>query len=94
MSKITQSAKGKDCTIRIPGVCNGNPETVVHCHLNGAGMGTKHPDLFGARGCSACHDAVDLRVKTQYTYDELRLMHLDGMVRTQVQLMDEGLIKT
>ena len=93
MSKITQSAKGKDCQIRIPSVCNGDPSTVVHCHLNGGGMGMKHHDIHGARGCSSCHDAVDGRKKTFYTRNELKLMHLEGVVRTQQQLLDEGLIK-
>ena len=93
MSKITQSAKGKDCTIRIPGVCNGKSETVVHCHLNGGGMAIKVNDVFGARGCSACHDVVDFRVKTEFSRTEIKLMHHEGVVRTQQQLMDEGLIK-
>ena len=58
-TKIRQSARGKDCDIRMPGCCNGNPETVVHCHLPGGGMGGKMNDLFGARGCSDCHAEVD-----------------------------------
>ena len=36
MSKYTKSARGQACTVRSP-VCNGNPETVVLAHLNGAG---------------------------------------------------------
>lgn len=35
MSKITQSAKGESCTVRIVGYCNGNNETTVLAHLNG-----------------------------------------------------------
>lgn len=65
--KLLASAQGKDCQLRIPGVCNGNPETVVWCHLNGQeygkGMGHKSHDLFGFYGCSACHDVYDARAK-------------------------------
>lgn len=66
MSKLRKSAKGRECQIRIPGVCNHNNETVVLCHLGGAGMGTKNDDMFGAFGCSACHDVVDGRMVSAY----------------------------
>lgn len=63
--KLRDSAQGQDCQLRIPGVCNGNPETVVWCHLNGQeygkGMGHKSHDIFGFYGCSACHDVYDGR---------------------------------
>lgn len=63
--KLRDSARGQDCQLRIPGVCNGNPETVVWCHLNGQefgkGMGHKSHDIFGFYGCSACHDVYDGR---------------------------------
>lgn len=29
MSKLRESARGQDCLVRLPGVCNRNPETVV-----------------------------------------------------------------
>ncbi|MBC7213069.1 MAG: DUF1364 family protein, partial [Pseudomonas sp.] len=25
--KVRESARGQDCTVRIPGICNFNPET-------------------------------------------------------------------
>ncbi len=92
MSKIRKSAKGQECQIRVPGVCNGNPETVVLCHLPGGGMGMKKPDLHAAYGCSGCHDAIDGRVKTQWTKDELELMHRQGVERTQNLLIQQGLV--
>ena len=100
MSKLRKSARGRECQIRIPGVCNGNPETVVLCHLPGGGMGRKQPDLFAAFGCSACHDAVDGRVTsriiyetTGYQYSDLLLYHYEGVQLTQQIWLDEGLIK-
>jgi len=92
-AKLRNSARGQECQIRIPDICNHNPETTVPCHLNGGGAGTKHSDLFIAHGCSACHAAVDGRIKTPYSKDELDLMLLQGMVRTQQIWLDAGLVK-
>lgn len=93
-SKIRQSARGKDCQVRIPGCCNHNPETVIHAHKNGGGMGMKEHDLLGARCCSACHDAVDGRNNShKFTQHEIEIMFYEGIFRTQKQLLIEGLIK-
>jgi hypothetical protein len=80
--------------VRIPGVCNGDPATTVLAHLNGGGMGMKRPDTSGAWACSGCHDAVDGRnVSHMYSVVEVELMFLDGVIRTQEQLIREGKIK-
>ncbi|WII91751.1 DUF1364 family protein [Kingella negevensis] len=55
-------------------------------------MGIKPPDFMGAYACSACHDAVDGRVKTDLSEDELRLAHAEGVFRTQVILNKIGLL--
>lgn len=91
-TKITKSARGEDCEIRIPHVCNFDPDTTVPCHLGGAGMGLKSNDMHMAYGCSNCHDAIDGRIKTYYTPDDLKLMFYDGMVRTQLKLIEKKLI--
>jgi hypothetical protein len=63
MTPIRASARGQDCTLQIPGVCNRNSETVVWCHSNraedGKGMGLKARDEEGCYGCSACHSFLD-----------------------------------
>ena len=80
--------------MRIPGICNHNPETVVLAHLNGGGMGKKRLDLHGAYCCAACHDAVDGRTKIPgIDPDTLRLWFLEGMVRTQEIMVNKGLVK-
>jgi hypothetical protein len=93
-SKFTKAACGRDCQIRVPGVCNGNPETTVLAHLRMSGtrcgMGLKPHDLQGAWACSACHDAVDARSKTEFSRDQLSHMHMQGMVRTIDILVSEG----
>lgn len=79
--------------VRIPGVCNHNPETVVLAHLNGGGMGTKRHDLHGAWCCSACHDALDGRNRCHTeTRETLDLYHHQGVVRTQEVLLAEGVL--
>jgi hypothetical protein len=93
---LRKEARGRGCTVRIPGVCNFNSETVVLGHIRVAGvsgMGLKSPDLLGAWACSACHDEIDGRThKSGLSRDELRLAHYDGMARTIMQLHKEGLI--
>ena len=96
MSKIRQSARGEQCTVRIAGYCNRNPETVVLAHYRLAGYcgtGTKPSDLLGAFACSSCHDAIDGRMRTDLTEDELRLAHAEGVMRTLVILEKAGLVQ-
>lgn len=99
-SKYTKSAQGQECQVRIPDVCNGNPETTVFAHINGAGMGLKHADIHGAYACSCCHDALDGRLtifddnsKPTYSKSELKLMHYDAMLRTQIIMIKDGILK-
>ena len=91
-SKLRRLASGRDCQIRVDGVCNGDSNTVVLCHLPGGGMGTKSDDLLAAYGCSNCHDSVDGRSKTPHSRETLMLWHLQGVIRTQQILIDEGVI--
>ncbi len=97
MTKITESARGQSCQVRIIGVCNANPETVVFAHikLKGAhGIACKPQDLFGTYACSACHDVIDGRVPRpkSMSFDELRVYALEGMARTHGELLARGLI--
>ena len=104
MSKIDlrKQAKGRDCTMRIPGVCKNDRATVVLCHTNehraaGAGMGMKPHDLLAFYGCQACHDAADGRMRPVldgngncYTLAEIRAMEYQAVIRTLKILIDEG----
>jgi len=55
-------------------------------------MGMKHDDIFGAWCCSTCHDAIDHRIPTGFSHDELKIYHYEGIFRTQEILKKEGLI--
>jgi len=92
---LRKQARGRGCTVRLPGVCNHNSETVVLAHIRMAGisgMGLKADDLLGAWACSACHDAIDRRSHTDLERDYVRLAHFEGMVRTIAQLRSENLV--
>jgi len=92
LSKLRNEARGRECQVSIPGVCSGNPETVVLAHLRMAGLtgfGMKANDLFGAWCCSDCHDVIDRRnraVDAEYAHT----LHLEGIIRTQAILIQEG----
>ena len=93
MNDLRTLAKGRECQIRLPGICNGDRATTVLAHIRiNAGIGRKPHDLIGSWACSACHDVVDGRRQTMFGRDELRLSHLEGMARTIDVLAQEGLI--
>lgn len=82
--------------VRIPGVCNGDPATVVAAHYRLAGycgMGLKPNDTMAAWCCSACHDAVDGRRRVRgMTREEIRLAHCEGVLRTFEAVQAMGLV--
>ena len=95
MSKITQSARGEECQIRLPGVCNGDPATTVWAHANGSaagkGIGMKSPDLLGAYACSSCHDEIDRRTR-KMERDYVKLAFCEGHFRSLRKLIEKGLV--
>lgn len=93
-----RAARGRDCTLKIPGICNRDPATTVLCHSNrladGKGMGLKAPDTEACFGCSDCHDVLDgrrplpgwmTRRQLEDTFDRARAI-------TQEQLKQEGIV--
>lgn len=95
MANLCKAARGRECQVRIPGVCNGNAETSVLAHIRIAGLcgtGIKPPDLIATIACSSCHDEIDRRtrlVDAEYAKE----CALEGMARTQVIWLKEGLVK-
>jgi hypothetical protein len=61
--RLLDAARGQECTIQIPGICNRNPETTVAAHSNswrhGKGLGIKAHDCYVAWACSSCHAEID-----------------------------------
>ena len=88
---LRKAAQGRECQVRLPGICNGNPETTVLAHLRLmqiSGMGMKAPDLLGAWCCSSCHTYVDT-----HHDDATTLCFFEGVFRTQDALIKQGRIK-
>ena len=93
--KITSAARGQQCQIQIAGVCNNNPDTVVFCHFpdESHGIAQKASDASGAFGCSACHDAVDGRVKSDEWRDNKLFYMRRAQTRTIHKLFELGVLK-
>ena len=71
MTKKQRSARGQDCVLNIPGVCNHNPETTVLAHVGHHGSAKRNHDEDAVFCCSACHDAIDYRTKVFLDNDEV-----------------------
>ena len=93
MTDLTKLARGKPCMIRLPGICNRDPETTVPCHvrmIDVSGAGLKAPDIFIAFGCAACHAVVDGHARSTLTYEQRRLALLEAWVHTLLWLTEAG----
>lgn len=95
--KYLRGAKGSPCTFMGP-TCNGNPETTVFAHLNGAafgkGKGIKAHDIAGLDCCFACHSYVDvghgtkpLLTEAEFYWHLLRGVVLTVLNRAQRQII-------
>ena len=97
MSKITKSARGESCTLRLD-KCNPGPnnETVVFAHKNGGGMGQKFLDEdgkdVGAYVCYYCHQVYDGQITHPY-YNKIFLeeMFEFAIRETDKKLKEKGL---
>ncbi len=97
MSKITASARGEDCQVRIPGVCTFDPEKTIwsHCRHGAAGKGKsiKALDVAGAYACTACDACYDqMQGAKGMTREQIDLDWFMGHMRSLVLLAQKGLI--
>ena len=88
---LRNSAKGQNCTMRIPGVCNYDTETtaLAHCPLKQKGMALKSSDYWAAFACSDCHDAMD-----NHRVENADAIWLQAINETWGVWVEEGLIVT
>lgn len=96
MADLRKLAKGRECQVRLPGICNQDNETTVLAHyrlIGVSGMGLRATDVCASYACSACHDAADFRMKTEHSDDYIRRCHLEGVMRTLNILVKEGVLK-
>lgn len=92
LTPLRESARGAMCMVSIPGHCNFNAETTVLAHLNTGGMAQKEIDIHSAFCCSGCHDALDGRVPTKFSADDLKMMHYEAVLRNQKLWLQSGLL--
>ncbi|CAG9172435.1 nuclease domain-containing protein [Cupriavidus respiraculi] len=98
MSKIRKSANGKDCQVRLPGVCTFDPATTIWSHYRGEAGGKggaiKSDDICGAYACTACDAVYDGQRPRPagMTKEEVDLDWLVGHIRSIRILAREGLI--
>ena len=93
-NKLRQSAKGQDCLVRIPGICNHDSETVVLAHVgSNSGTGMKCSDIEAAYCCSSCHTIIDGGARSDFTRTELSLWAKEGAERTRKMWLDNGWLK-
>lgn len=61
--KLDKICHGRECYLRIPGVCRNRSDTVVPAHSNqlkhGKGRGIKAKDEFTVPACYWCHAELD-----------------------------------
>lgn len=95
--KYLNGAKGSPCTFMGP-TCNGNPETTVFAHLNGAafgkGKGQKAHDIAGLDACHSCHTYIDtghgtkpLMTEAEFYWHLLRGVVLTMLDRARRQII-------
>jgi len=71
---LEKLAKGQSCYMRLPAICNGNPETTVLCHIrrgNIGGTSIKPASICAVPMCFDCHNAYDGRTRTSYSRTQL-----------------------
>lgn len=96
MSKITESARGEECQVRIIGVCKRDPQYTIWSHCRhgaaGKGKGIKALDIAGAYACTACDAAYDQLIGVPHmTRSEVDLDWFMGHLRSLVRLHEKGL---
>ena len=92
--KLTKFAQDKPCTLKIAGVCNGDPATSVWAHSNllrhGHGTAIKSHDLFGCIACSSCHDWLDNGSAERASKEELFLYAWE---RSMIMACEAGVLR-
>jgi len=97
VSAITESARGEECQVRIPGVCTFDLEKTIWSHARhasgGKGKSIKAFDVCGAYACTACDAAYDQMIGVKHmTREQVDLDWFHGHLRSLVILKRKGLI--
>jgi hypothetical protein len=93
--KLRDSARGRDCELRLTGTCNHNSATTVLAHIgHGGGVSIKCSDTMAVFACSDCHDVIDGRVSYSSSQNpNIEEDKLRALEATQSYWIREGLLK-
>lgn len=96
--KIRDSARGKECLMRLPG-CAGGTESTIWSHYRGGNggkaMALKADDLCGCYACTHCDAVYDGQKPRPMGMDQtdVELAWYDAHIQSIVILHAEGVIK-
>jgi hypothetical protein len=95
--KIRESARGKECLMKLPGCCGGTESTIwshYRGEAGGKGMGLKADDLCGAYACTHCDAVYDGQkpVPDGLGLTAVWLAWYDAHIRSLVILHSDGVI--
>lgn len=87
---LRDSARGRSCTLRLPG-CGHDDGTVVLAHLpcGQKGVGMKSPDQMAVFACHSCHAQLDGASRWDIPAQD----YLRALAETQAAWLREGLMK-
>lgn len=87
--RLRDSARGRDCTMRLA-VCRFDTETTVLAHLpcGNKGTGMKSPDMLAVFACANCHAQIDGPDRWQIPASD----YLRALAETQLAWIEEGLL--
>lgn len=92
--RLRRSAQGQPCTLRLPGICEGDSATTVLAHppVANGGMSIKGSDLDGAFACARCHDVLDKRQSSRLSLGEIYECWIRGAQETRAIWVQQGLV--
>lgn len=95
--RLTESARGEACLVRIPG-CDGDPAKTIWSHYRGPeggkGGAIKSTDIAGAYACTYCDAVYDGQRKPPagMTCADVDLLWLQGHIRSLVRAQQKGVL--
>lgn len=96
--RYLDGSRGQPCSFAMPGICNGDADTVVFAHLNGAefgkGMGQKADDIAGLDACQSCHAYIDIGHGTRPAMSDGEFWRrlARGVVATIANRVERGIV--
>lgn len=95
---IRDSARGEQCTVQLPGICDGDPEKTIWSHARwpwaGKGGATKAFCLNGCFACVACDSVFDGQRKPPpgVSRETVDLAWMRGHFVSLLRLAERGLV--